>query len=265
MFGEIDGARAADARLRHRRRSRRTPRCANWSRLSLIDESNDGKTITFPQIHLRDAVYNAMPERRRIELARSPAPGALIGETALFTDAKRTTTRLSRASRRRWSDPPPAFPEDARRLSGRGAAHARCHRLKQPPRTNFRACAIAWCAGRCAGEPARCARGGVAPPRAEHSAARNSALSWITRSTALSENRALPESAAWRSLVAYVRYTFTDYDELRTQGYDRDSARHFVADEMAEGAVTLGGAPAVGSRGLIPRDRHTRRVQSRYE
>ncbi len=34
----------------------------------LVDESNDGKTITFPQIHLRDAVYNAMPERRRIEL-----------------------------------------------------------------------------------------------------------------------------------------------------------------------------------------------------
>ncbi len=34
----------------------------------LVDESNDGKVITFPQIHLRDAVYNAMPERRRIDL-----------------------------------------------------------------------------------------------------------------------------------------------------------------------------------------------------
>src|SRR5688500_13665328 len=34
----------------------------------LVDESNDGKTISFPQIHLRDAVYNAMPERRRIDL-----------------------------------------------------------------------------------------------------------------------------------------------------------------------------------------------------
>ncbi|HET8774587.1 MAG TPA: sigma 54-interacting transcriptional regulator [Thermoanaerobaculia bacterium] len=34
----------------------------------LVDESNDGRTITFPQIHLRDAVYNAMPERRRIDL-----------------------------------------------------------------------------------------------------------------------------------------------------------------------------------------------------
>jgi hypothetical protein len=43
---------------------------------------------------------------------------------------------------------------------------------------------------------------------------------------------AAPESAAWLSLVAYVRHVFTDYDELLAQGYDRDSARHFVADEM---------------------------------
>ena len=34
----------------------------------LLDESNDGKTITFPQIHFREAVYNAMTERRRAEL-----------------------------------------------------------------------------------------------------------------------------------------------------------------------------------------------------
>ena len=45
---------------------------------------------------------------------------------------------------------------------------------------------------------------------------------------------AATESAAWLSLVAYVRHTFTDYDALLAQGYDRDSARHFVADEMAE-------------------------------
>ena len=43
---------------------------------------------------------------------------------------------------------------------------------------------------------------------------------------------AVPESAAWLSLVAYVRHVFTDYDELLAQGYDRDSARHFVAGEM---------------------------------
>jgi hypothetical protein len=43
---------------------------------------------------------------------------------------------------------------------------------------------------------------------------------------------ASPEAAAWLSLVAYVRHVFTDYDALFTQGYDRDSARFFVADEM---------------------------------
>ena len=43
-----------------------------------------------------------------------------------------------------------------------------------------------------------------------------------------------PDTAAWLSLVAYVRHTFTDYDELLAQGYDRDSARHFVAEEMAQ-------------------------------
>ena len=44
---------------------------------------------------------------------------------------------------------------------------------------------------------------------------------------------ATPENAAWLSLVAYARHTFTDYDALLAQGYDRDSARFFVADELA--------------------------------
>jgi hypothetical protein len=43
---------------------------------------------------------------------------------------------------------------------------------------------------------------------------------------------ASPESAAWLSLVAYVRHVFTEYDELMAQGYDRESARHFVSDEI---------------------------------
>jgi hypothetical protein len=45
---------------------------------------------------------------------------------------------------------------------------------------------------------------------------------------------ASPENAAWLSLVAYARHTLTDYDELLAQGYDRDSARFFVADELSE-------------------------------
>jgi hypothetical protein len=44
---------------------------------------------------------------------------------------------------------------------------------------------------------------------------------------------ASPETAAWLSLVAYARHVFTEYDALLAQGYDRDSARFFVADEIA--------------------------------
>jgi hypothetical protein len=44
---------------------------------------------------------------------------------------------------------------------------------------------------------------------------------------------AAPETAIWLSLVAYARHVFTDYDDLLAQGYDRESARHFVMDEIA--------------------------------
>jgi hypothetical protein len=40
------------------------------------------------------------------------------------------------------------------------------------------------------------------------------------------------ETAAWLSLVAYVRHALTDYDDLMDQGYDQDSARFFVVEEM---------------------------------
>ena len=46
--------------------------------------------------------------------------------------------------------------------------------------------------------------------------------------------QASPETAAWLSLTAYVRHVFTDYDELMDQGYDAESARHFIAAEMDE-------------------------------
>ncbi len=42
----------------------------------------------------------------------------------------------------------------------------------------------------------------------------------------------LPEAAAWLSLVAYVRHVFTEYDDLLRQGYDEESARHFVAGDI---------------------------------
>jgi hypothetical protein len=45
---------------------------------------------------------------------------------------------------------------------------------------------------------------------------------------------ASPENAAWLALVAYVRHTLTEYDDLLHQGYDKDSARFFVADELRD-------------------------------
>lgn len=44
---------------------------------------------------------------------------------------------------------------------------------------------------------------------------------------------AAPETAAWLALVAYARHTFTDYDDLLREAYDQESARFFVADELA--------------------------------
>jgi hypothetical protein len=44
--------------------------------------------------------------------------------------------------------------------------------------------------------------------------------------------QASPEAAAWLSLVAYVRHVFTEYDDLLQQGYDEESARHFVVDDI---------------------------------
>ncbi|MFC5069689.1 DUF2293 domain-containing protein [Flaviflagellibacter deserti] len=43
-----------------------------------------------------------------------------------------------------------------------------------------------------------------------------------------------PETALWLSMTAYIRHTFTDYDALLGDGYDRASARHFVIDNTNE-------------------------------
>jgi hypothetical protein len=57
---------------------------------------------------------------------------------------------------------------------------------------------------------------------------------------------ASPEAAAWLSLVAYVRHVFTDYDRLLAEGYDVDSARFFVADEIDAVLAEWGTARRVG-------------------
>lgn len=45
--------------------------------------------------------------------------------------------------------------------------------------------------------------------------------------------RELPPSIAiWLSTITYVRHEHSSYDALLDEGYDRDSARFFVIDEI---------------------------------
>jgi hypothetical protein len=57
---------------------------------------------------------------------------------------------------------------------------------------------------------------------------------------------AAPETAAWLSLVAYIRHGLTDYDELLAEGYDTDSARFFVREAIDEVLAAWGAARRVG-------------------
>ena len=41
-----------------------------------------------------------------------------------------------------------------------------------------------------------------------------------------------PSIAMWIATITYVRHEHTDYDALLEEGYDRDSARHFVIDPI---------------------------------
>ena len=55
---------------------------------------------------------------------------------------------------------------------------------------------------------------------------------------------AAPESAAWLSLVAYVRHAHTDYEAMLEDGYGVEAARHFCRDAINDvlrdwGAVRL--------------------------
>lgn len=41
-----------------------------------------------------------------------------------------------------------------------------------------------------------------------------------------------PGVAVWLATIAHVRHAHSDYDELLDEGYDRDSARFFVVDQI---------------------------------
>jgi hypothetical protein len=53
---------------------------------------------------------------------------------------------------------------------------------------------------------------------------------------------ASPETAAWLSMVAFIRHRLTEYDRLLDEGYDQDSARFFVLEEI-NGVLEEWGSP----------------------
>jgi hypothetical protein len=40
------------------------------------------------------------------------------------------------------------------------------------------------------------------------------------------------ETAVWLAAIAHLRHEHTDYDDLLSEGYDRDAARFFILDEI---------------------------------
>lgn len=55
----------------------------------------------------------------------------------------------------------------------------------------------------------------------------------IRQMAAARDMRELPPSIAiWLSTITYVRHEHSSYDALLNEGYDRDSARFFVVDEI---------------------------------
>lgn len=43
-----------------------------------------------------------------------------------------------------------------------------------------------------------------------------------------------PSISAWQAITTHIRHAHTDYDSLLGDGYDTESARHFVLAEMNE-------------------------------
>jgi len=57
----------------------------------------------------------------------------------------------------------------------------------------------------------------------------------IRRAAAAPHMKHLPPAIAlWLTTIAYIRHTYTDYDCLRDEGYDKESARHFTRAAINE-------------------------------
>jgi hypothetical protein len=54
------------------------------------------------------------------------------------------------------------------------------------------------------------------------------------------------EATAWLSAVAYARHGFTDYDQMLSDGYDQESARHFTLEALNDVLREWGALRVVG-------------------
>ena len=43
-----------------------------------------------------------------------------------------------------------------------------------------------------------------------------------------------PTIVAWQAITTHIRHNHTEYDKLLAEGYDAESARHFVLEAMNE-------------------------------
>lgn len=49
-----------------------------------------------------------------------------------------------------------------------------------------------------------------------------------------------PSIAGWQAITTHIRHNHTDYDALLADGYDAESARHFVLEDMNEVLMSWG-------------------------
>ena len=56
-----------------------------------------------------------------------------------------------------------------------------------------------------------------------------------------------PSIAAWQAVTTRARHAHTEYDALLEEGYDLDSARHFVIDQINEVLAAWGCTERVSS------------------
>ncbi len=54
-----------------------------------------------------------------------------------------------------------------------------------------------------------------------------------------------PVDAVWLATLSHIRHQHTDYDQLRDEGYDEDSARHFVLDESNDVLMEWGASAQI--------------------